>query len=234
MAYLNWMAGADPSMVAAATRARETFHLFWRELSWERRRIVPALGLAVVKFPFADPGRSSVEQMWVDNVEFDGKSLHGRLVNQPNELRSIKRGAAVSRPLEELSDWMFALEDQVFGGFSVAAIRGGMSDAQREEHDQAWGLDFGDWRSPRLPDANAEHPMALNMLASLEAHLRASPDAVKQKDARGWTLLHHMAAAGSPSSVRLLMRTGADANARTNDGLTAAELARAVGWPSLN
>jgi hypothetical protein len=37
---------SDPEMQRAYESARATFRFFWRELAWERRRIVPALDLA--------------------------------------------------------------------------------------------------------------------------------------------------------------------------------------------
>lgn len=36
----------------AGERARKTFKYFWRELFWERRRIIPTLDFAMVKVPF--------------------------------------------------------------------------------------------------------------------------------------------------------------------------------------
>jgi uncharacterized protein len=34
---------SDPEMQRAYENARATFRYFWREIAWERRRIVPAL-----------------------------------------------------------------------------------------------------------------------------------------------------------------------------------------------
>ncbi len=39
----------DPEMQQASSKARQTFRFFWRELAWERRRIIPGLELAAVK-----------------------------------------------------------------------------------------------------------------------------------------------------------------------------------------
>lgn len=39
----------DPEMLAAYKNAQSTFKFFWRELSWEYRRIIPALEIAAVK-----------------------------------------------------------------------------------------------------------------------------------------------------------------------------------------
>lgn len=43
---------ADEPVNRAGERARKTFKYFWRELFWERRRIIPALDFAMVKAPF--------------------------------------------------------------------------------------------------------------------------------------------------------------------------------------
>ncbi len=35
--------GDDPEMARASQDARKTFGYFWREIAWERRRIIPGL-----------------------------------------------------------------------------------------------------------------------------------------------------------------------------------------------
>src|ERR1043165_2567294 len=84
---------SDPEMQRAYERSRATFRYFWREMAWERRRIVPALDMAAVKAPFADPpgtlrpqGQPEVEHMWLGEVDFDGESVTGVLLNDPNWL----------------------------------------------------------------------------------------------------------------------------------------------------
>lgn len=58
---------ADPEMQQVYRAAQASFRYFWRELSWERRRIVPALDMALVKLPFTDgprtDGNPEFEQM---------------------------------------------------------------------------------------------------------------------------------------------------------------------------
>ena len=60
----------DPEMQRAYEQARATFRYFWREVAWERRRIVPALDLAFVKAPFTEPQSSEAEYMWLGEVDF--------------------------------------------------------------------------------------------------------------------------------------------------------------------
>ena len=49
----------------AIEAARETFRYFVREMSWERRRIVPAMDLKAAKAVFFDDPNGPVEHMWV-------------------------------------------------------------------------------------------------------------------------------------------------------------------------
>lgn len=134
----------DPAIEAAAKNARATFRYFWRELSWDYRRIVPALDLAVFKVAFTDDDETPAEVMWVNEVNFDGYSLKGRLLNQPNWLKSVNEGDPVKVPVKAITDWLYAMEDVAYGGFSVNAIRKQMGKRERKQHDDAWGFNFGD------------------------------------------------------------------------------------------
>ncbi len=133
----------DPAIEAAAKRARATFRYFWRELSWEYRRIVPGLDLAVFKVAFTDDEETPAEVMWVNEVDFDGYALQGRLLNQPNWLKSVKEGDRVKVPVKAITDWLYAMEGVAYGGFSVHAIRKKMGKKERQQHDDAWGFNFG-------------------------------------------------------------------------------------------
>src|SRR5262245_8176246 len=89
----------DPEMQRAYEKARANFRYFWREVAWERRRIVPALDLAAVKAPFSDgPGAGrpkdgpEAEHMWFSEVDFDGEFVSGVLINSPNWLKTVKAG----------------------------------------------------------------------------------------------------------------------------------------------
>ena len=75
-------------MEEAYNLARATFRYFWREIAWERRRIIPALDVACVKAPFSDGetvvDHAEVEQMWLGSIDFDGQFVTGELLNAPN------------------------------------------------------------------------------------------------------------------------------------------------------
>lgn len=249
---------SDPEMQRAYENARATFRYFWREIAWERRRIVPALDLACVKAPFSDGAKGTrtkdspeVEHMWLSEVDFDGQIVSGVLLNAPNWLKTIKRGDSVRIPLRQISDWMYAISGEVFGAYTVNLLRYRMGRRERDEHDSAWGLNFGDpmkirvapepnkgggflksWFGKRQADTG-EHPMSENMASSLKDQLAKDPSLVSATDDRGWTFLHQEALAGSAPTVKVLLEAGADPNALTNHGMTPLQLAKSLGWDNV-
>lgn len=250
---------ADQEMLAAHKNAQETFKYFWRELSWERRRIIPGLSLASVKILFTDDnvkeGEPSVEHMWIDEIDFDGEYITGFLMNTPNWLRNISQGDHVKAKITDVSDWMFAIGERVYGAFTVNLLRSRMSSSEMRSHDEAWGLDFGDPNQidlvyvPRKKgmfekllklegrvdpqeeqQALIEHPMSINMGKSLIDELKTSDELIHYIDENGWTTLHGEALAGNATSVKILLEHGANKETKTKSGKTPLELAKILKW----
>ena len=143
MAMITLHKDDDPALEQASKKAKATFRYFWRELSWEYRRIIPGLELAAFKVALTDNEETPAEVMWCNEVNFDGYRISGRLLNQPNWLKSIKEGDPVEIPLKALKDWLYAINSVAYGGFTVNAIRKQMGKGERKQHDAAWGMDFG-------------------------------------------------------------------------------------------
>lgn len=253
---LYWSHTNDAEIDGAAQRARDTFRYFVRELSWERRRIVKGLDLAAVKVAFGEQAspeaETIVEHMWIGDVDFDGAIVRGRLLNDPHRLQSVCQGQGVQVPFNQLTDWMYAQRSTAYGGFTVNTLRARMDEPERRNHDDAWGLQFGDpFDTPVIPDRArteksgifarkkqvtipgdpaAEHPMALNVVDSMSQSLAKDPGLAHWRDERGWTHVHDLAMAGSVVCVRAFLDRGADPSARTCHGWTPAQLAGSVGW----
>jgi len=229
----------DPKMILAFEKAQETFKYFWRELSWEYRRIIPALDLACVKVAFFEETNNEpiVEHMWINDIGFNGEQITGILANSPNELSNINSGDEVQIPLHQISDWLFSSQGKTYGGFTIQAMRAEMSDAERNEHDKAWGLDFGDYNDVLLvyqqkehPENLIEHPMSKNMKDSLLDFVEQNPNELTAADEDGYTFLHRETIAGNLSSIEILLAAGADKNATTKEGKTALDFAKQLGW----
>lgn len=241
---INWSPAEDPEMDDAMRRARASFKYFWRELTWEYRRIVPGLELAAVKRAFSserDP--SHVEHMWLTDVWFDGTNIEAVLVNDPNGDLPVAAGDKASFPLEELEDWLYVMHGRAFGAYTTQLLRTRLEEGERRAHDEAWGFDFGapgtvaivpDWSdldSGRTGDPDAEHPMSENMAEKLAEAIDANPDDfLHATDAAGLTPLHSLALGGSEAGVRVLLAKGANRDQRTNAGKTALDLAKQMGW----
>lgn len=239
---IYFVSSDEDYMQRAFEQARESFKYFWRELYWERRRIVPMLDYAMVKICFLDVinGEEVGEHMWVNDVEFDGETIYGTLVNEPDRVQNVKVGDQISAKFTDMSDWLFAIDGRAYGGFSVQAMRSRMQKDELAEHDAAWGLDFGDnndilvvFEQKEHPENLIEHPMSKNMRDQVEQYIKAHPSMVTDTDELGFTQLHHEALAGNLTIVNLLLENGADKNARTKSGKTPAELAKQIGWSEI-
>lgn len=231
----------NPEMIKAFHKAQETFRYFWRELSWEYRRIIPGLDLACVKVAFMEQvvhqEKPIVEHMWINQVAFDGDTISGVLINDPNELTNVKNGDFVEIPLSQISDWLFSSQGNTYGGFTIQQLRAAMGPQERKEHDEAWGLNFGDYNDILLvyeqkkhPENLIEHPMSINMKDSLVEFLKAHPLEITNQDEGGYTLLHREAIAGNRSSVETLLQFNADKNIKTSSGKTALDFVKQLGW----
>lgn len=255
-----WADGDNPKMIEAFENAQKTFKYFWRELSWEHRRIVPALSIACVKIAFSqeteDSEKPLVEHMWINEVMFDGNNVMGVLINDPAELTNVSIGDFVSVPLNKISDWLFAIvqvnpkkglskiipfspkpKPRAYGGFTIQVMRSEMTNQERKEHDNAWGFDFGNYDEVLLvyeqkenPENLIEHPMSKNMGERILDFLKEYPDEITNTDENGLTLLHRETIAGNLTSVEVLLSAGADKNAKTNNEETALDFAIKLNW----
>ena len=233
-------AESNSLMLDAFKKAQNTFKYFWRELAWERRRIVPGLDLAIIKVIFNQESSTDTplaEYMWIGDIDFDGINIKGYLMNEPDVLTNIKKGDYVNITLERLTDWMFSTGNKVYGGFTVQLMRSEMDKKTRKQHDKAWGIDFGDpdkillaYEQEKHPENLTEHPMCRNAKESFQGFLKQNPNELTVKDEFGYTLLHREVIAGNKAMVEILLEMGSDINAKTNTGHTALDFAKTMEW----
>lgn len=231
----------DPIMAAAFEKARQTFKYFWRELSWDYRRIVPALGRTCVKVAFTQKVKGEkaplVEYMWINQIDFDGEKITGVLINEPNKLTNVHEDDEVEITLNEVCDWMFEVNKKAHGGFTVQTIRARLNTKERAAHDKAWGLKFGRlneillvYDQKKHPEYLVEHPLSKIMKKNLVAIIKKDPQAIHIKDEAGNTALHRHTIAGNKACVEVLKAAGAKTGAKNKYGKTALQYARQFNW----
>jgi uncharacterized protein YegJ (DUF2314 family) len=237
----------DSEMDEASINARKSFKIFWRELSWEMRRIVPGHAINAVKrgFPTNKNQESnlSIEHMWVRDIEFDGQLLTGQLLNQPNEMEDLNQGDIVQFHYGEISDWMYLMDGEVYGAFTVNLLRSRMTNQELKQHDDAWRMDFGDpndiYIAPMLSLSDflltpsievAEHQMSQNMADKSEEGIRGMGQQINDLSIFGMTMLQFESLAGNLAQVKILIKYGADQKIKNVNGQTAKDLAEMFNW----
>ena len=198
-------------------------------------------------FPTNKKGNLSVEYMWVGDISFDGKVITGNLLNQPNQIENLNQGDIVQFDREEISDWMYSISDKVYGAFTVNVLRSRMKNKELKEHDDAWGLDFGDPRNlnidPMLSFSDflltpsidlPEHPMSVNMVDKSEDGIREMEEKINGLIVFDMTMLQFESLAGNLTQVELLLKYGADERIKNVYGQTAQDLAEMFNWEKIS
>lgn len=228
----DYLRTLDPELRNAAASAQSTFKHFWYQVATDFNRIVPALEIACLKAPFfddIDDPQSSAEHMWLDDVYFDGAEISGTLINSPQGLSAVKEGDRLTLTLDRIEDWICALDDQAYGGFSVQVLRSRMNSKERREHDRAWGLKFPEPDEVYLPQPNAEFEKEV-LVQQLVDQVNDDPDCLTVDYGEGRRLLHMMSLFGRAASVSALLSAGADRNQKCDRGWSPLDYAQAVGW----
>jgi uncharacterized protein YegJ (DUF2314 family) len=124
---------ADAEMEAAIKQARSTFPGFVAEMPHLMKRV----DYFSIKVPIKTG--ASTEHIWLDAPILRDGLVTGALGNAPLE-GSLELGDSVSIPIEEISDWMAVVDNELFGGYTVIIARGRMSQVEQEEFDASVGF----------------------------------------------------------------------------------------------
>ena len=90
-----------------------------------------------IKKPFIEGDK--VEHLWVNEVTFDGKVFHGKVDNEPVDIKAVRLGDAVTVKPEEISDWMYVQDSRLVGGYTVRCCYRHMSPPEKKQFEQAAG-----------------------------------------------------------------------------------------------
>ncbi len=132
-AYANILDN-DVDMDQAVQKARKSLAKF---LSAVRS---PAAGQTdfAVKRPFVEGGR--VEHIWLRDVTYDGKVLHGVVDNVPVEVKNVRLDAKTSAAPGEISDWMYLEKGRLVGGYTIRVLYRSLSPAEKRKFEKQAGF----------------------------------------------------------------------------------------------
>jgi uncharacterized protein YegJ (DUF2314 family) len=121
----------DPQMNAAIAKARATVDDFVSVL----RAPKASQSMFSVKIPISDGDER--EHFWLSGVRYDGSEFSGKIDNDPETVKTVKLGQAVSARSAEISDWMYVDHGKLVGGYTLRVLRDRMSPSDRAEFDRS-------------------------------------------------------------------------------------------------
>jgi uncharacterized protein YegJ (DUF2314 family) len=77
-----------------------------------------------------------VEHIWLSDLIFDGKKFHGKIGNEPLDIKKFSLGDHTEVLPSDISDWMIIEDNRLIGGYTIRVLRDNMSDNEKKEFDQ--------------------------------------------------------------------------------------------------
>jgi uncharacterized protein YegJ (DUF2314 family) len=121
----------DAEMNAAISQARHTTDEFLRVLAAPK----PNQTDWSVKREYPTKTGSGGEHIWISDLTYDGKLLHGKVGDDPVNIANLKLGDEVSFPPAELTDWMYLEDGKIVGGYTIRVLRKRMSAQEGADFD---------------------------------------------------------------------------------------------------
>lgn len=87
-----------------------------------------------IKKPFVEG--DSVEHIWLNDVRFDGHRFHGKVDNEPVDIKGVSLGEDVAVWPNEISDWMYIQDGRLVGGYTISAMCRTMSPAEKKQFEE--------------------------------------------------------------------------------------------------
>lgn len=122
----------DADMNAAIAEARHTTDAFLQILTSPKTNQTDFSA----KRPYRTKDGSGNEHIWISDLSYDGKLLHGTVGDKPLNIPDLKFNEAVAFPPAELSDWMYLEDHKVVGGYTIRVLRKHMPANEAAEFDQ--------------------------------------------------------------------------------------------------
>lgn len=87
-----------------------------------------------IKKAFVDG--DNVEHLWINDVTYDGQSFHGKINNNPIDVKNVRLGQSVTVAPKDVTDWMFVKDGKLIGGYTTRVFYARLSPDERAKFDQ--------------------------------------------------------------------------------------------------
>ena len=103
----------DPQLLAAQAEARKNWHEFMQAYRARGKDQYFAVKGRILE---GDSG----EYVWLQVTSIDDKLVHGKLDNDPETLKKVKRGAELHIPIADVDDWLYSTaKGDSHGGYTL-------------------------------------------------------------------------------------------------------------------
>ena len=121
----------DAGMNAAIAKARATVGTFVTALRAPKK----SQSRFAVKVRITD--EDAHEHFWLSDVRYDGSEFSGKIANDPETVKTVEFGQAVTARPAEISDWMYVDHGKLVGGYTLRLLRDRLSPSDRAELDRS-------------------------------------------------------------------------------------------------
>jgi len=121
----------DPHMNTAMATARSTVDKFIKALQ------APKSGQSSFALKMPISNGTDTERFWLADVTYDGKAFHGTINNEPDTVKTVKIGQAMTVDAKQISDWMYVEDGVLVGGYTMRVLRDAMSPTERADFDKS-------------------------------------------------------------------------------------------------
>ena len=127
---INFKTG-DPEMAAAIDKARKSLDQFWKMYASPQ----PGVSGFSLKVAIREPNNDNTEHFWLGKIRrLDDGKLSGIINNDPNYIRSVRRGQSYTFTSGMISDWMFYRNGKIVGAETMRPMIKRMPKAQADRY----------------------------------------------------------------------------------------------------
>jgi uncharacterized protein YegJ (DUF2314 family) len=128
------VADDDKQMDRAVENAQRNLGFFIAALRAKK----PGDTVFEIKKGFIDGNK--VEHLWIREVRYDGKNFHGKIDNEPVDVKKVHAGERVTVAPADVDDWMFLKDGKLIGAYTTRVLYARLSPENKAEFDK--GAEF--------------------------------------------------------------------------------------------